>query len=79
MATLHVRNVPETIHKALRQRALERRTSVGIETIRLLGRALRVDRPGLRELLEDIERNRPTARSGGPSAADFVRDDRERR
>ena len=79
VSTLHVRNVPEPIYKALRQRARERGSSVSAETIRLLGRALRVDRPGLRELLDEIERARPVARKGSPAAADLVREDRDRR
>jgi len=39
VSTLHVRNVPEPIHRALRKRARERGSSVSAETIRLLGRA----------------------------------------
>jgi plasmid stability protein len=79
VSTLHVRNVPEPIHRALRKRARERRSSVSAETIRLLGRALRVDRPGIRELLDTIERTRPLARKGAPAAADLIREDRDRR
>jgi hypothetical protein len=79
VSTLHVRNVPALIYRALRRRAKERRSSVSAETIRLLGRALRADRPGVRELLEEIERTRPQARAGAPAAAALVRADRERR
>lgn len=79
MSTLHVRNVPDDLYEALRRRAVERRSSVAAETIRLLGRALRVDRPGVRELLEEIERTRPVARKRTPSAADLIRADRDRR
>ena len=79
MSTLHVRNVPDDIYEALRRRAAERRSSVAAETIRLLGRALHVDRPGVRELLEEIERTRPVARKGAPAAAELIREDRDRR
>ena len=79
MRILHVRNVPEPIYRALRERAAERRSSVSAETIRLLGRALRVDRPGVRELLDEIERTRPVVGRNAPSAADLVREDRDRR
>ena len=79
VSTLHVRNVPEPIHRALRKRARERGSSVSAETIRLLGRALRVDRPGIRELLDEIERARPVARKGTLAAADLVREDRDGR
>jgi plasmid stability protein len=79
MSTLHVRNVPEPIYRALHRRAKERGSSVSAETIRLLGRALRVDRPGVRELLDQIERTRPVARKGAPGAAELIREDRDRR
>src|SRR5437763_1975398 len=62
MSTLHVRNVPPEIYASLRRRARERKSSISVETIRLLGRALRVDRPGVRELLEEIESERAVAR-----------------
>ena len=79
MSTLHVRNVPPEIYASLRRRARERKSSISVETIRLLARALRVDRPGVRELLEEIESDRPVARRRTPSAAALIREDRTRR
>jgi plasmid stability protein len=79
MSTLHVRNVPPIIYRALRKRAKERRSTVSAETIRLLDRALEADRPGVRALLAAIERTRPVARRGTPSAAELIRGDRDRR
>ncbi|MFQ5507006.1 MAG: hypothetical protein ACE5F1_19725 [Planctomycetota bacterium] len=79
MHTLHVRNVPSEVYEALRKRAEERQTSISAETIRLLKRALRVDGPGLQELLEQIEKYRPEARPGSPSAAELIREHRDRR
>jgi plasmid stability protein len=79
MHTLHVRNVPNELYASLRQRARERKTSISRETIRLLARALRTDRRGVRELLHQIESDRPVARRGTPSAAELIREDRDRR
>jgi plasmid stability protein len=79
MSTLHVRNVPPPVYRALQKRARERQSSVSAETIRLLERALRIDRTGVRELLESIERTRPRARGRAPSAAALIRQERNRR
>jgi plasmid stability protein len=79
MHTLHVRNVPEELYTSLRRRARERKTSISQETLRLLARALRTDRAGVRELFDEIESDRPVARRGTPAAAVLIRDDRERR
>jgi plasmid stability protein len=79
MSTLYVRNVPGDIHESLRRRAKERKSSVSAEALRLLAHALKRDRPGIRELLEEIEEKRPAARRGTPSAAELIREDRDRR
>jgi plasmid stability protein len=79
MPTLHVRNVPEGLYEALRHRAEAQGTSIGAEAIALLQRALRTDLAGVREVLEEYERYRPTAKPGAPSAAELVREDRQRR
>lgn len=79
MPTLHVRHVPTDVYASLQQRARERRSSIAKETIRLLGQALRVDRPGVRELIEAIDNDRPVARRGTPSAAELIREDRQSR
>lgn len=79
MAILHVRNVPEDTYEALRKLATERKTSIASEVIRLLRRALRTDAAGIRALLDDIERQRPVARRGAPSAARLIRRDRDGR
>ena len=79
MPTLHVRKVPPHVYESLQKRARERQTSIAKETIRLLAQALEVDRPGVRELIEAIRRDRPVARTGTPSAAELIREDRESR
>lgn len=79
MATLHVRNVPDDTYEALRRLAAERNSSIAVEAVRLLQRALRTDRAGVRALLDEIDARRPAARRGSPSAADLIRRDRDAR
>lgn len=79
MPTLHVRNVPEALYEALRRRADEQGTSIGAEAIAALQRAMRTDLVGVREVLADYHPHRPVAKPGTPSAADLVREDRDRR
>lgn len=51
MPTLHVRNVPEALYDALRQRAEALGTTLSAEAIAALERAMRTDLVGVRELL----------------------------
>ena len=78
MSTLHVRNVPSEVYEALRVRAEERNSSISAETVRLLKRAIRTDRLALRELFDTVEAGRPMAKNA-PSAAELIREDRDRR
>lgn len=78
MSTLHVRNLPEEVYEALRDRAAEHGTSISSEAIRLLKRALRTDTKRVAELLAEIERNRPRPKGKVGSAADLIREDRDR-
>jgi hypothetical protein len=66
------------LYEALRRRAEDRRTSIGAEAIALLERGLRIDLAGVREVIADYGRRRPVARPGAPSAAQLIRDDRDR-
>jgi len=79
MATLHVRNVPDDTYEALRRLAAERNSSIAIEAVRLLRRALRTDRAGVRALLDEIDARRPAVRRETPTAADLIRRDRDAR
>jgi plasmid stability protein len=79
MPTLHVRNVPPALYASLRQCAAQRKASIASETIRLLERALRIDKPAVRELLDEINADRPVARRGTPAAAALIREGRTRR
>lgn len=79
MPTLHVRNVPDDTYEALRRLAVERKSSIGAETVRLLQRALRTDRVAVRTTLDQIEARRPVARRGSPTPAELIRRDRDGR
>jgi hypothetical protein len=78
MATLHVRGVPDELYGKLAERARERESSITAETIRLLGRALELESPGRKATIEFILANRARLRPGAPSAAELIREDRDR-
>jgi plasmid stability protein len=78
MSTLHVRNIPDDVYEALRKRADEHDSSISSEAVRLLRRALRTDRVGVKELLDEVEESRPRA-TRKVSAAQLVRRDRDSR
>lgn len=79
MATLHVRNVPDSTYSALREQATEHRTSISAEAIRLIERGLRTDLTRVKELLARIEASRVVAGQGAPGAAELIRQDRDER
>ena len=76
---MHVRNVPDATYEALRRKAVERRSSIGAEAIRLLRHGLETDTAGLAALLDDIEARRPVPSRRVPSAAALIRRDRKAR
>jgi plasmid stability protein len=77
--TLYVREVPDRLYGELRRRARQRGSSIAAEALRLLERGLEVDRPEVRDLLAEIRTARPVAKRGTPSAAELIREERERR
>jgi plasmid stability protein len=82
MPTLYVRDVPSELYERLRQQAASSRRSLSAETIELLRNALSPGRPGvsLKRLLDDADRIRAKhpLPSGSPTAAELIREDRER-
>ena len=78
MATLHVRGVPDELYRRLKRRARDRHSSITAEAIRLLDRGLDFERPGQERLIDAIRREREPVRTGAPSAAELIREDRER-
>lgn len=81
MATLHVRDVPDDLYERLRREAERARRSISAETVSILRQALP---PGeavsLDELLETADAIRAQHRlaPGGSTAAELVREDRDR-
>lgn len=81
MATLYVRDVPSDLYERLRREAASARRSLSAETIELLRRSLS---PGsglsLDQLLQGADRIRAehAVPAGSPTAADLIREDRDR-
>ena len=81
MPTLYVRDVPSELYERLRREAAAARRSLSAETIELLRRSLSPRRGvSLEQLLQGADRIRaehplPT---GAPTAAELIREDRER-
>jgi plasmid stability protein len=80
MATLHVRNIPESLYEQIRARAEARSRSLSAEVVVLLTRALEDDRPSPAEVLEEIRRRRSfrPAAVGAPDSTTLLREDRDR-
>ena len=78
MATLHLRGVPGDLYKTLERLARERDSSLRVETIRLLRRALAFERPGQAHLIEAIRTSREPVRRGSQSATGLIRENRDR-
>jgi antitoxin FitA len=82
MPTLYVRDVPSELYERLRHEAASARRSLSAETIELLRRVLAPDLPGvsLEQLLEGADRIRQQhpLPAGSPTAAELIREDRER-
>jgi plasmid stability protein len=79
--TLYVRDVPSELYERLRREAASARRSLSAETIELLRRSLS---PGagvsLGQLLEGADRIRAehSLPAGSPTAAELIREDRDR-
>ena len=81
MPTLYVRDVPSELYERLRREAVSARRSLSAETIELLRRSLFI-RTGvsLEQLLQDADRIRANHNrsAGSPTAAELIREDRDR-
>ena len=74
MKVIQVRNVPDDLHRLLKERAAREGTTMSDLILSELPRL--ANRPTPQRLLERIQQRAPV---GGPPAADLVRDERERR
>lgn len=80
MPTLHVRNVPDTLYRRLRQHAQEQNRSLSAEVIMLLASALDEQHDSQTKLLDSIRRRRfyNPADANAPDSTTLLRQDRER-
>ncbi len=80
MATLHVRNLPETLYERLRRRAEAQNRSLSAEVIVLLTHALDATAADQADVLARIRRRRSfnPAAAGAPDSTTLLREDRER-
>lgn len=83
MSTLHVRNVPETLHERLRALARTDGRSLNAQVLTLLGRSVRESPsvPGVVEILAQARRIRgyKSARRRGPSSLTLLGEGRRER
>ena len=77
--TLHIRNVPEEVYEGLRERALERGTSMNPEAIGILDEALRYKRRSFEEVMASLEELSKEINFGPdwPAPEDVIRADRD--
>ena len=74
MKMIQVRNVPDDLHRSLKERAAREGTTMSDLILNELPRL--AHRPSPQQLLERIQRRPPV---GGPSPAELIRDEREHR
>jgi antitoxin FitA len=74
MKMLQVRNVPDDLHRALKERAAREGTTMSELVLRELRRV--AYRPSPEQLMARIRQRTPV---GGPPAAELIREERERR
>ncbi|MDY0003293.1 MAG: hypothetical protein RBU30_18490 [Polyangia bacterium] len=80
MATLHVRNVPDTLHRRILRLAEAERCSLSTQVINLLAHAVtdRENRLRQHQVLERIRMRRFETDRLTPSTLDLLREDRNR-
>lgn len=80
MPTLYVRDVPTELYERLRREAASARRSLSAETIELLRRSFSSSGVSLEKLLRDADqiRAKHSVPPGSPSAAELIREDRDR-
>jgi antitoxin FitA len=74
MTMIQIRNVPDELHRSLKERAAREGTTLSDLILRELPRLAR--RPSPEEVLERIRNREPV---GGPSAAELIRAERAER
>ncbi|MEK6275858.1 MAG: Arc family DNA-binding protein [Actinomycetota bacterium] len=77
--TLHIRNVPKDVYEGLRERALERGTSMNTEVIEILDEAFRYKKRSFEEVMASLEALSKEINFGPdwPAPEDVIRADRD--
>lgn len=80
MATLHIRNVPDSLYVRLQQQARAENRSLSAEVITLLNKALDEETDDQAAILARIRRRRSHAplAIGAPDSMTLLREDRDR-
>lgn len=80
MATLHVRNVPDSLYERIREQAESQNRSLSAEVIMLLHRAMADVEEDQGDILARIRRRRSFTPSavGAPDSLTLLREDRDR-
>jgi plasmid stability protein len=82
MATLHVRNIPDRMHRRIAKIASAQGRSISAEVVNLLDRALALEEQRLQQksLLDGIRRRRESRKRlpGTPDSLTLLREDRAR-
>lgn len=76
MSMLHLKNLPESVKKALRRRAREEGTTMSDYVLRLIKKDL--ERPSPHEILRRLEKLRPIEGLSGAQLVEEVRREREK-
>ena len=80
MNTLHVRSVPDDLHKRLQQLAHSKNRSLSAQVITMLAQAIENEerRKKQTQILKSIQRRRFKAPGNAPASLDLLREDRTR-
>ncbi len=76
--TLYIRNVPENVYRALRERADQRGTSINNEALGILEKAFHGQGRSWEEVMKSLEENAKAIGFGPdwPAPEDVIREDR---
>lgn len=74
MKMIQVRNVPDDVHRKLKERAAREGTTMSDLLLREAERL--AERPSLQDMVARVGTRRPV---GGPPASDLIREDRDSR
>lgn len=79
MKSLHIQNIPETLHRRILELAKANNLSLNAQVIDLLTRSMEKDERNIRQtrILDSIRKRRFIPSKNMPSSLDLLREDRE--